>query len=75
VLCVEIPLGILMALSHAGRLEGIGDAGHHRAVAADSLNVVGTIWQIFGRTDIGLGAALDGLGSTTTTPATRSTPG
>jgi glycerol transport system permease protein len=40
-------------------------------------NVVGTIWQIFGRTDIGLmGAALLGAGhSTTATPATPRTPG
>jgi glycerol transport system ATP-binding protein len=40
-------------------------------------NVVGTIWQIFGRADIGLmGAALlRRWASTTTTPATPPTPG
>ena len=39
-------------------------------------NVVGTIWQVFGRTDIGLlGATLSWLGWTTTTPAATWTPG
>ncbi|MGV2865174.1 carbohydrate ABC transporter permease [Achromobacter sp. AGC39] len=64
VLAIEIPLGILLALSMP--------AGGWRAAAvlviiALSLlipwNVVGTIWQVFGRTDIGLlGATLSWLG-------------
>jgi glycerol transport system permease protein len=64
VLAVEIPLGILLALSMP--------ASGWRASAALVLvalsllipwNVVGTIWQIYGRTDIGLlGAALDRMG-------------
>lgn len=55
VLAIEIPLGVLLALSMP--------AGGWRASAVLVLvalsllipwNVVGTIWQIFGRTDIGL---------------------
>jgi hypothetical protein len=39
-------------------------------------NVVGTIWQIYGRADIGLmGAALAGWASSTATPATPPMPG
>jgi len=64
VLCVEIPLGILLALAMPARG---WQASAVLVVIALSLlipwNVVGTIWQIFGRTDIGLlGAALDGMG-------------
>ncbi len=64
VLCVEIPLGILLALA----MPASGwKASAVLVIIALSLlipwNVVGTIWQIFGRTDIGLlGAALDGMG-------------
>jgi len=64
VLLVEIPLGILLALS----MPATGwKASATLVIIALSLlipwNVVGTIWQIFGRTDIGLlGAALAGLG-------------
>ena len=64
VLCVEIPLGILLALA----MPATGwKASAVLVIIALSLlipwNVVGTIWQIFGRTDIGLlGAALDGMG-------------
>ncbi|AOY93435.1 ABC transporter permease [Cupriavidus sp. USMAA2-4] len=64
VLLVEIPLGILLALSMPARG---WQASAVLVVIALSLlipwNVVGTIWQIFGRTDIGLlGAALDAMG-------------
>ena len=63
-LVVEIPLGIALALSMPAK------GWHASAVlvlVAISLlipwNVVGTIWQIYGRTDIGLfGAALAWLG-------------
>jgi glycerol transport system permease protein len=64
VLLIEIPLGILLALS----MPATGwRASAALVVIALSLlipwNVVGTIWQIFGRTDIGLlGAALSWLG-------------
>lgn len=64
VLCVEIPLGILLALSMPAK--GWKASATLVIIALSLLipwNVVGTIWQIFGRTDIGLlGAALDGLG-------------
>ncbi|WP_454724134.1 MULTISPECIES: carbohydrate ABC transporter permease [Cupriavidus] len=64
VLAVEIPLGILLALSMPAK--GWKASAVLVVVALSLLipwNVVGTIWQIFGRTDIGLlGAALDGLG-------------
>src|SRR6201988_1251624 len=64
VLVVEIPLGIALALSMPAK------GWHASAVlvlVAISLlipwNVVGTIWQIYGRTDIGLlGATLQKLG-------------
>lgn len=64
VLLVEIPLGILLALSMPARG---WKASTVLVIIALSLlipwNVVGTIWQIFGRTDIGLlGAALEALG-------------
>ena len=45
------------------RVEVLGRAGGGGAVAADPWNVVGTIWQIYGRADIGLlGAALQKMG-------------
>lgn len=64
VLVVEIPLGILLALcmpAHGWRASAV------LVIVALSLlipwNVVGTIWQVFGRTDIGLlGAALSWMG-------------
>ena len=64
VLLVEIPLGICLALSMPARG---WKASAVLVVVAISLlipwNVVGTIWQIFGRTDIGLlGATLERLG-------------
>jgi glycerol transport system permease protein len=64
VLLVEIPLGIALALSMPAK--GL-KASLVLVVVALSLlipwNVVGTIWQIFGRADIGLlGAALQKLG-------------
>ena len=64
VLLVEIPLGIALALSMPAR--GWQASAVLVTVAISLLipwNVVGTIWQIYGRTDIGLmGAALAGLG-------------
>ncbi|AOB31707.1 ABC transporter permease [Bordetella sp. H567] len=64
VLLVEIPLGILLALC----MPASGwQASAVLVIVALSLlipwNVVGTIWQVFGRTDIGLlGAALSWMG-------------
>ncbi|OZI61125.1 carbohydrate ABC transporter permease [Bordetella genomosp. 11] len=64
VLLVEIPLGILVALC----MPAFGwQASAVLVIVALSLlipwNVVGTIWQVFGRTDIGLlGATLSWLG-------------
>src|ERR1700704_3691122 len=64
VLLVEVPLGIALALS----MPASGwKASAVLVILAMSLlipwNVVGTIWQIYGRTDIGLfGAALAWLG-------------
>jgi len=64
VLAVELPLGILLALS----MPSVGwKSSAVLVIVSLSLlipwNVVGTIWQIFGRADIGLmGAALQGLG-------------
>jgi glycerol transport system permease protein len=64
VLAVELPLGILLALSMPAK--GWKSSAVLVIVSLSLLipwNVVGTIWQIFGRTDIGLmGAALLGLG-------------
>ncbi|MEW6099515.1 MAG: sugar ABC transporter permease [Pseudomonadota bacterium] len=64
VLAVEIPLGIALALSMPARG---WQASAVLVIVALSLlipwNVVGTIWQIYGRTDIGLlGAGLASLG-------------
>jgi ABC-type sugar transport system permease subunit len=73
VLAVEIPLGIALALSMPAK--GWQASAVLVLVAISLLipwNVVGTIWQIYGRTDIGLlGAALASSASTTATPATR----
>jgi len=64
VLLVEIPLGILLALSMPA--QGWKASAVLVIVALSLLipwNVVGTIWQIYGRADIGLlGAALQRLG-------------
>ncbi|CAG9181616.1 carbohydrate ABC transporter permease [Cupriavidus respiraculi] len=64
VLAVQIPLGILLALAMPAR--GWKASAVLVIVALSLLipwNVVGTIWQIFGRTDIGLlGAALSAMG-------------
>ncbi len=64
VLLVEIPLGILLALSMPAR--GWKASATLVIVALSLLipwNVVGTIWQIFGRADIGLlGYTLQALG-------------
>ncbi|MBS0446623.1 MAG: sugar ABC transporter permease [Proteobacteria bacterium] len=64
VLVVEVPLGIALALSMPAKG---WRASMVLVIVAISLlipwNVVGTIWQIFGRADIGLlGASLAGLG-------------
>ncbi|MFO1212730.1 MAG: hypothetical protein U1E74_09595 [Paenacidovorax caeni] len=64
VLLVEIPLGILLALSMPA--QGWKSSAVLVTVALSLLipwNVVGTIWQIFGRSDIGLlGAAFKAAG-------------
>ncbi|MEO8411602.1 MAG: sugar ABC transporter permease [Propionivibrio sp.] len=64
VLVVELPLGILLALSMPAT--GWKSSAVLVIVSLSLLipwNVVGTIWQIFGRDDIGLmGAALNALG-------------
>ena len=64
VLLVEIPLGIALALSMPA--QGWKSSAVLVLVAISLLipwNVVGTIWQIYGRTDIGLlGATLAWLG-------------
>ena len=64
VLAVEIPLGVLLALSMPA--QGWKASAVLVVVALSLLvpwNVVGTIWQIFGRTDIGLfGVTLTQLG-------------
>ena len=64
VLLVEIPLGIMLALSMPA--QGWRSSATLVLVALSLLipwNVVGTIWQIYGRTDIGLlGAGLTALG-------------
>ncbi|WP_238924988.1 carbohydrate ABC transporter permease [Achromobacter insuavis] len=64
VLTIEIPLGILLALSMPA--SGWRASAVLVIIALSLLipwNVVGTIWQVFGRTDIGLlGATLSWLG-------------
>ncbi len=64
ILAIEIPLGIFIAL-HMPR-KGWGVPACLVLMALPLLvpwNVVGTMWQVFGRVDIGLmGAALNGLG-------------
>ncbi len=64
VLAVELPLGVLLALSMPA--QGLKSSLVLVIVSLSLLipwNVVGTIWQIFGRTDIGLmGAALQAIG-------------
>ncbi len=64
VLAIEIPLGILLALSMPA--SGWRASAVLVIIALSLLipwNVVGTIWQVFGRTDIGLlGATLSWLG-------------
>lgn len=64
VLVIEVPLGILVALSIPKQGWKVGAT--LVAIALPMLipwNVVGVIWQIFARQDIGLfGAALNGIG-------------
>ena len=64
VLAVQIPLGIVLALAMPAK--GWQSSAVLVLVAISLLipwNVVGTIWQIYGRTDIGLlGASLAALG-------------
>ena len=64
ILAIEIPLGILIALNMPKK--GLGVPVCLVLMALPLLipwNVVGTIWQVFGRVDIGLlGRVLDGLG-------------
>ena len=77
VLLVEIPLGILLALSMPAK--GWKASAVLVLVAISLLipwNVVGTIWQIYGRTDIGLfGAALARLGFDYSYTGNARTPG
>jgi len=64
ILAIEVPLGILVALNMPKR--GVSASVCLVLMSLPLLipwNVVGTIWQIFGRTDIGLlGYTLDALG-------------
>jgi glycerol transport system permease protein len=64
ILALEIPLGILIALNMPKK--GLGVPVCLVLMALPLLipwNVVGTIWQVFGRVDIGLlGRVLDGIG-------------
>lgn len=64
VLAIEVPLGILLALCMPRSGRGVGIS--LILIALPMLipyNVVGTIWQIFARADIGLfGAFINGLG-------------
>ncbi|MGV8833237.1 MAG: carbohydrate ABC transporter permease [Devosia sp.] len=64
ILAIEVPLGILIALNMPKK--GLGVAVCLVLMSLPLLipwNVVGTIWQVFGRVDIGLlGHALAGLG-------------
>ena len=64
ILAIEVPLGVFIAL-HMPR-KGWGVPACLVLMALPLLvpwNVVGTMWQVFGRVDIGLlGAALNGLG-------------
>lgn len=77
VLGVEIPLGIGLALAMPSK--GWKASAALVILAMPLLipwNVVGTIWQIFGRSDIGLAATgSTGWAWTTATPRTRSTRG
>ncbi len=59
VLAIEIPLGVAIALAMPTR--GVSVSISLVVLALPLLipwNVVGTIWQVFGRADIGLGGAL-----------------
>jgi len=64
ILAIEIPLGVFVALNMPRK--GWGVAACLVLMALPLLipwNVVGTIWQVFGRVDIGLlGATLSGMG-------------
>ena len=64
ILAIEVPLGVAVALCMPKR--GVWASVVLVTIALPLLipwNVVGTIWQIFGRVDIGLlGATLSGLG-------------
>jgi glycerol transport system permease protein len=64
VLAIEIPLGVTIALRMPKRGPWVSVCLVLMALPLlIPWNVVGTIWQVFGRSDIGLlGAALNGLG-------------
>jgi glycerol transport system permease protein len=64
ILGIEIPLGVLVALNMPRRGWGVPVCLVLMALPLlIPWNVVGTIWQVFGRVDIGLlGAALNGAG-------------
>ena len=77
ILAIEVPLGIVVALSMPR--EGWTVAACLVILALPLLipwNVVGTIWQIFGRPDIGLlGYVLNALGLNYNYVANPSMPG
>ncbi|MDR6632019.1 glycerol transport system permease protein [Phyllobacterium sp. 1468] len=64
ILAIEIPLGIIIALNMPRKGWGVPVCLVLMALPLlIPWNVVGTIWQVFGRTDIGLlGHTLEGLG-------------
>jgi glycerol transport system permease protein len=67
VLLIEIPLGIAIALTMPTKGRWRRCADHLAIPLLIPWNVVGTIWQIFGRADIGLLGATSGQASATTT--------
>jgi glycerol transport system permease protein len=64
ILAIEIPLGVFVALNMPRKGWGVPVCLVLMALPLlVPWNVVGTIWQVFGRVDIGLlGAALNGMG-------------
>ena len=77
ILAIEIPLGVAIALAMPRK--GFWVSVCLVLMALPLLipwNVVGAIWNIFALPDIGLlGRMLNGSASTTTTRASRATPG
>ncbi len=78
ILAIEVPLGIFIALNMPKNGWGVPVCLVLMALPLlIPWNVVGTIWQVFGRVDIGLLGyyARTLSASTTITRRTRSTPG